>query len=106
MDGMVSPGAKKGSTAPYAFADLMLIEAGRRQPRTLANAFRTPSKALVSDAFARLSDYLGKVDRAYGGSEERRHLAVDPVTLPRSEPADLDKLAAWARDQVASSKAG
>ena len=38
----VSPGAKLGSTAPYACADLMLIEAGSRQPRSLANAFRDP----------------------------------------------------------------
>ena len=36
----VSPGAKKGSTAPYTYADLLLVEAGERQPRTLANAFR------------------------------------------------------------------
>ena len=36
----VSPGAKLGSTAPYAYADLMLMEAGSRQPRSLANAFR------------------------------------------------------------------
>ena len=36
----VSPGAKKGSTAPYAYADLVLVETGARQPRSLANAFR------------------------------------------------------------------
>jgi CRISPR system Cascade subunit CasC len=102
----VSPGAKKGSTAPYAFADLMLIESGRRQPRTLANAFRKPTKARVEDAGDRLSDYLGKVDRSYGGNEARRHLAVEPIALPRSELLDLDKMAAWARDQVASTKAG
>ena len=82
----------------------MLIEAGRRQPRTLANAFRTPSTARVDVACDRLSDYLGKVDRADGGSEQRRHLAVDPITLPRSEPLDIDRLAAWASDQVASTK--
>ena len=41
----VSPGAKLGSTAPYAYADLMLIEAGSRQPRSLANAFRGPVPA-------------------------------------------------------------
>lgn len=98
----VSPGAKKGSTAPYAFADLMLIEAGRRQPRTLANAFRTPSEARLEAACARLSDYLGKSDRAYGSSEARRHLAIDETSLPRSEALDIDGLAAWARDQVAS----
>lgn len=34
-----SPGAKLGSTAPYGYADLVLAEAGRRQPRSLlANA--------------------------------------------------------------------
>src|SRR5690606_1785398 len=34
-----SPGAKKGSTAPYAWADFLLLEVGSVQPRTLANAF-------------------------------------------------------------------
>jgi len=38
----ISPGAKKGSTAPYSRAELVLVEAGDRQPRTLANAFRDP----------------------------------------------------------------
>ena len=42
----VSPGAKLGSTAPYSYADLMLIEIGTRQPRSLANAFRKPRSAL------------------------------------------------------------
>lgn len=98
----VSPGAKKGSTAPYAFADLVLIETGRRQPRTLANAFRTPTKALVGPACVRLSDYLGNIDRAYGDTETRRHLAVEPTTLPRSETLGIDDLAVWAREQIAS----
>ena len=40
----VTPGAKLGSTAPYACADLVLVEAGSRQPRSLANAFRSPSQ--------------------------------------------------------------
>ena len=36
----VSPGAKLGSTAPYGRAELMLIESGDRQPRSLAAAYR------------------------------------------------------------------
>ena len=40
----ISPGAKKGSTAPYSRAEMVLVEAGDRQPRTLANAFRDPVK--------------------------------------------------------------
>lgn len=39
----VSPGAKLGSTAPYGRASFMLLEAGDRQPRSLAEAYRTPS---------------------------------------------------------------
>src|SRR3546814_413592 len=35
----VSPGAKRGSTAPYGYAEILLVEAGARQPRSLANAF-------------------------------------------------------------------
>ena len=34
----VSPGAKLGSTAPYGRASFMLLEAGDRQPRSLAEA--------------------------------------------------------------------
>ena len=68
----VSPGAKLGSTAPYAYADLMLIEAGSRQPRSLANAFRKPSKAQTDDAVRNLSTYIDCLDRNYGASESRR----------------------------------
>lgn len=35
----VSPGAKRGSTAPFDWAKFMLIEAGDWQPRSLAGAF-------------------------------------------------------------------
>ena len=66
----VSPGAKRGSTAPYGYADLMLVEAGSRQPRSLANAFRTPAAARVADAAQGLAGHLGRRDAAYG--ERRR----------------------------------
>lgn len=98
----VSPGAKKGSTAPYAFADLMLVEAGSAQPRTLANAFRTPCRPRVEVATGTLADYLAKVDNAYGPKGERRHLAIEPAALPGSSALALDPLAAWARDLVAA----
>lgn len=38
----ISPGAKLGSTAPYSQASFPLLEAGDRQPRSLAEAFRDP----------------------------------------------------------------
>ena len=92
----VSPGAKLGSTAPYACADLMLIEAGRRQPRSLANAFRKLVPAQVDAATVALSAYLGKLDAAYGAKEVRRVMSVEDCEIPQSERVCLDDLAAWA----------
>lgn len=98
----VSPGAKLGSTAPYAAADLMLIEAGSRQPRSLANAFRKPAKAQVDDAVCKISDYLGKLDRCYGNGEARRMMSVEDCDLPGAQWLDCDALANWAADAIRS----
>ena len=92
----VSPGAKLGSTAPYAYADLMLIEAGSRQPRSLANAFRDPVKARTSAAARALADYLAKLDSAYGVREARRVMSVEEAQLAGADRVSLDNLAAWA----------
>ena len=101
----VSPGAKLGSTAPYAAADMMLIEAGSRQPRSLANAFRKPAKAQVDDAVCRLSDYLGKLDRCYKNGEARRMMSVEDFDdLPGAQWMDCDALAEWAAGAVRSGK--
>ena len=101
----VSPGAKKGSTAPYAWAELMLIEAGTRQPRTLANAFRDPirlpTNRLLGTAVERMGVHLTRLDEAYGGDEIRRQLAVDAdAALPEIERKSIDELAQWSADII------
>ena len=96
----VSPGAKRGSTAPYSVADLVLIEAGTRQPRSLANAFRTPTSAQVNDATGHLSEYLGKIDAAYGCREVRRITSVEDCEVPNASRLCLDDLASWAAGAV------
>ena len=101
----VSPGAKLGSTAPYSCADLMLIEAGKRQPRSLANAFRSPAEAQVTDATSRMTDYLSKLDAAYGAKEIRRVMSVEDCDIPNAERLCLDDLAAWASQVVLSGEA-
>ena len=92
----VSPGAKLGSTAPYACADLMLIEAGSRQPRSLANAFRSPADAQLKAAVKALRGYLGKLDAAYNAREIRRFMSVEDCELPQAERLNMDELANWA----------
>jgi len=86
----VSPGAKKGSTAPYAYADLVLAETGDRQPRSLANAFRDAGKANVRNATDRLTEYLARLDRMYGAKETRRVAALDPNTAIPGAAASLN----------------
>ena len=91
----VSPGAKKGSTAPYTYADLVLAETGDRQPRSLANAFRDPAKAQLTDATRRLATHLERLDAMYGAGETRRVAGIDPaLSLPGTPaPMSLDELA-------------
>lgn len=108
----VSPGAKKGSTAPYAYADLMLVEAGAGQPRTLAGAFRkaVPLRRegdLAAEAVTAMAGQLGRFDRAYGSGEERAHLSVVEGTVAAfGATKGLDDLAAWAAGQVRARDGG
>ncbi|MYD23387.1 MAG: type I-E CRISPR-associated protein Cas7/Cse4/CasC, partial [Holophagales bacterium] len=106
----VSPGAKRGSTAPYAWAELMLVEVGPRQPRTLANAFRDPvdlrTNGLLKEAAGKMDAYLVRLDAAYGGDEVRCQLAVDAdAVLSEIDQKTLDDLAQWTAD-VAYGSAG
>lgn len=75
-----SPGAKRGSTAPYAYAELALFERGDAQPRTLGNAFREPIAGrgadLVALSAARLLEYRSKLEAMYGSSDGKLALAT------------------------------
>ena len=83
----VSPGAKLGPTAPYGYASWMLVEAGDRQPRSLAEAFRKHCPPVTSDAEERLSQHLQKLDSVYETGEARRMMSLDEgASLPRTGP--------------------
>ena len=96
----VSPGAKLGSTAPYGYADLMLLEAGSRQPRSLANAYRQPARPRTDAAAVKLAEYLEKLDSCYGAKEARRLMSVEDCAVPQAERLCLDDLAGWAAETV------
>lgn len=100
----VSPGAKLGSTAPYARAACVLLESGKTQPRTLANAYL---KALnlkadpLQQTVDAMGDQLAALDRMYG-CQERRFVASTQDTsrladipfapLPATISAALDSI--------------
>lgn len=72
MIATVSPGAKKGSTAPYSNAEMVFVELGDAQPRTLANAFLKPvqeSPDLRANTYAAMSDYYKDWSQMYGATQ-------------------------------------
>ncbi|CAG0994843.1 CRISPR system Cascade subunit CasC [Myxococcaceae bacterium] len=75
----VSPGAKLGSTAPYAYSDFILLEAGGKQPRGLANAYLKALPAqgdVMQIAVDALGRYLSDVDAMYGPTASSRVAAT------------------------------
>lgn len=93
----VSPGAKLGSTAPYSRAGFMLLEAGDRQPRSLAEAFQTPADPEPKAASAALAAHLGALDAAYNTGEERRFLSLRDEQIDGATRGTLTELAEWAQ---------
>ena len=93
----VSPGAKLGSTAPYGRASFMLLESGDRQPRSLAEAYRSPCDPHVEAAVAALVEHLQRLDTAYATGEARRAMSLVAGDVPNAELWSLADLAAWAQ---------
>ncbi|MGE0373341.1 MAG: type I-E CRISPR-associated protein Cas7/Cse4/CasC [Gammaproteobacteria bacterium] len=102
-----SPGAKLGSTAPYSRAELVLLEAGTEQPRTLANAFLEalkPSGHVLQTAAERMAGQLSRIDAMYGPTAATRTLATTlepaafaPLVVQPLDEATRGALAAvWA----------
>lgn len=105
----VSPGAKLGSTAPYSYAQMVLVEAGKAQPRTLANAFQqavpTHGEGVLAHSYQALGQYVSQMDRMYGKRTERKLAVMEPVNglleeLQIEENSSVPEIAQWAADQV------
>jgi CRISPR system Cascade subunit CasC len=84
----VSVGAKKGSTAPYSYASLVIAEIGDSQPRSFANAFLDPVKPpqLLRKTYEALACYLAEVDGMYADGEyipQRFVAATGPIDALR-----------------------
>lgn len=102
----VSPGAKRGSTAPFEWAKFMLVEAGDWQPRSLAGAFQnalnTDGDKIRERAVVQLTNELQRLDAAYGAPSERRFLSVDDCQVPGAERLPLASLTQWVQDRIVS----
>lgn len=101
-----TPGAKLGSTAPYAYADLVLLEAGRQPPRALANAFldAVPTRAgnVTQQAAERMAANLQRVDSMYGATADARALTcgLGAGAFAPLAPVPLDQATAKVLDAI------
>lgn len=105
----ISPGAKRGSTAPFDWARFLLVEAGDWQPRSLAGAFQNAlplqTPALRQAAVQHLATEIEQLDAAYGAPLARRFLALDDVQVPAGERLPLAGLADWVREAIVNADA-
>jgi CRISPR system Cascade subunit CasC len=101
----VSPGAKKGSTAPFAHAEWLMVEAGDDQPRTLANAFRqaVPLQGNVFEqTMLALQAHLQQLDAAYGAQTQRVQLSVTAPAVAGVDVRNMQAVVAWLQTQLQS----
>jgi len=75
----VEPAAKLGSTAPYSGLRELMVEIGRRQPRSLVGAFERPvdatrDRTLSEEARHRLEAHATEMDTLMGAPEYRSAL--------------------------------
>ena len=96
----VSPGAKLGSTAPYGYASWMFLEAGDRQPRSLAEAFRDRCEPSIEAAESAARGHLEKLDNVYGAEETRRFASLNGREMPEAGRLSLAGLAKWAGEAI------
>lgn len=103
----VSPGAKRGSTAPYAHAQCLLAEVGTAQPRTLANAFQkaVPTDDVLALSYDALGRYVAEMDGMYGQQTERRLAAMGPMNglieaIGVDTTTPVPEIARWTAHQI------
>ncbi len=106
----VSPGAKLGATAPYAFSDFVLLETGGQQPRALANAY-LQALPLHGDPMQAAADALGKhlaaLNDMYGQTSDTRVAAsTRAFDQDLAEVKPLDAAIETALDAIFSPERG
>ena len=108
----VTPGAKKGSTAPFSKASLMLVEIGDGQPTTLDGAFLEPlavadrsGKPVGRRAADAMGERLNGFDEMYGPEATRRQAALPGFELDQVDRAPINQLAAWVAEAIRKGEA-
>lgn len=106
---VISPGAKKGSTAPYSYAQFLLVESGDAQPCSLANAFLKPIKLnasnVLENSVTAIGKYLNEFDGIYATGNTRKFCGMNlPSNLldvsGLEKSASLELLRQWVATEI------
>ena len=109
----VSPGAKKGSTAPYASSSAVILELGRMQPRSLSEAFGDPipdTRGREERALMALAKRAQQADLFYGHGDVQRTIGgvIDTMAaadaLRAQSCVSIEGLAAWVGESLRAEK--
>jgi CRISPR system Cascade subunit CasC len=110
--GTITPGAKKGSTAPFSFASMMLVEAGQRQPTTLDGAFMDPLQLtdrsglpIGRRAVDALADRMSSFDEMYGDVPVRMSASARGFEIAGVERRPIPDLGAWVAEIIRNAEA-
>ena len=97
----VSPAAKKGSTASYGWAEFMMVEVGRQQPRSLMGAFRKASgNEELDGALASLRRRLERMDQVFDSQERRIFFTTEDCEMPRAVEGSMDEVSKFTGDAI------
>lgn len=97
----VTPGAKKGSTAPYGRARFMMVESGSKQPFGLDQAFHKAVRPLEEAALDALQQEVRLQDLNYGFHGHRQFMAMDEdLEISNAARSSVDALAIWTRNAI------
>jgi len=104
----VSPGAKKGSTAPFNYASMMMVEVGEAQPCSHAEAFLKPVRSRdggwLEPAYDALANHLKDLAQMYPAHQPKRRIAGrglnDALGALMDAKGSLPEVAKWAAESV------
>ena len=89
------PSITDSGAAARPHADLILVEAGDLEPRSLADVFLHQTLSSLAEAATSISEWLEEVEATTGRGEVRRMMSDEEGDISGAERLSLDDLAAW-----------
>lgn len=108
----ITPGAKKGSTAPFSRASFLMVEISDSQPTTLDGAFLDPlpmtdrsGLSIGRRAAAAISRQISELDAMYGKDSVRRQASLEDFAVEGVDRSSVPEVATWVAEVIRNAAA-